>query len=93
MGNDASGACDSSRTRDPDIVISPRFFNVLESALLIQLTLKMSIASEFTLFIGFYCSRLTNRSCWWLSELTCALTVAHLFSISVSLSWSLCTQL
>ena len=93
MGNGAPGACDSSRTRDPDIVISPRFFNVLESALLIQLTLKMSTTSEFTPFIDFYCSRLTNHSCWWLSLLTCALTVAHLFSISVSLSWSLCTQL
>ena len=93
MGHGTPGACDSSRTRDPDIVISPRFFNVLESALLIQLTLKMSIASEFTLFIGFYCSRLTNHSWWWLSVLTYVLTVAHQFSVSVSLAWSLCTQL
>ena len=38
---------DSPRTRDPDYVSLPRFCNALESALLIQLTLEMSITFEF----------------------------------------------
>ena len=38
---------DSPRTHDPDYVSLPRFCNALESALLIQLTLEMSITFEF----------------------------------------------